>query len=86
MRGKQNNTSQLVLGAIMLAVFVVLYMVVPIGDKLIQSVLMVFTFIPITIYVVNCGRGYSAISGRILCKYNDVPIEVKLRWVVCNNG
>lgn len=67
MRGKQNNTSQLVLGAIMLAVFVVLYMVVPIGDKLIQSVLMVFTFIPITIYVVNCGRGYSAIMVLAGC-------------------
>lgn len=77
MKGKQNTTSQLVLGAIMLAVFVVLYMVIPIGDKLVQSLLMVFSYIPITLYVINCARKYAitiVCAGIILSAFFLQPL------------
>ena len=55
MKKFQSKTAQLTLGAILLAVFMILHMISPGGQKAVQGLMMVLTFLPVTIYARACG-------------------------------
>ncbi|MBQ4066055.1 MAG: hypothetical protein IJD22_00290 [Clostridia bacterium] len=81
---KKSKTSQLTLGAILLAVFVILHIIVPGGQKVIQGVLMVLTFLPLTVYSVCCGTKKTLImaaAGAAICAML-LPPEVLLSYAV----
>jgi len=71
---KKNNsyktTHQIVFGAIMLAIFVVLYLIVPVGNGLLQSLLLIITPLPIMTYKLRSKGAFSVailLSGIIIC-------------------
>lgn len=69
MNKKMSKTAQLVLGAGMLAIFLVLHIIVPGGNRSVQSLLMVITFLPITLYVLRCGIRFATLlvlAGGVL--------------------
>lgn len=65
----KTKTAQLVLGAVLLAVFLVLHIIVPGGNRAVQSILMIITCLPIAFYVLYSGKGYALLviaAGTIL--------------------
>lgn len=75
----KTNTTRLVLGAVMLALFVVLYLVVPVGQKAVQSLLIVVTVLPMGIFSCHCGwkPGLLLIAaGAALCFLLMEPLMV----------
>lgn len=64
------TTRQIVYGAIMLSIFVVLYLIIPVGNGLIQSLLLIITPLPIMAYKIRFKGNPSVIillSGIIIC-------------------
>ena len=84
MKKFQSRTSQLTLGAVLLAVFIILHIIIPGGQKVVQSVLMVLTFLPVTVYAMCCGVKNAllmAVAGMALCVL-VLPLEVTLSFAV----
>lgn len=84
MKKFQSKTAQLTLGAILLAVFIILHMIIPGGQKAVQGLLMVLTFLPVTIYARACGirkalvmAGAGAALSALL-----LPPEVLLSYAI----
>ncbi|MBE6587337.1 MAG: hypothetical protein E7647_02850 [Ruminococcaceae bacterium] len=84
MKNSQSKTKQLTLGAILLAVFVILHIIIPGGQKVIQGVLMILTFLPVTIYSLSCGVKKTlvmAAAGCAICALLLTP-EVLLSYAI----
>lgn len=52
---KKTKTAQLTLGAALLAVFLILHILIPGGQKSLQGMLLIVTFLPVTVYSLSCG-------------------------------
>lgn len=84
MKKFQGKTAQLTLGAVLLAVFIILHIIVPGGQKVVQGVLMVLTFLPVTVYALCCGTPKAlvmAAAGGALCALL-LPLEVLLSYAI----
>lgn len=84
MKKFQGKTAQLTLGAALLAVFVILHIIIPGGQKIVQGILMVLTFLPVTIYALCCGTKKAllmAAAGAALCALL-LPLEVLLSYAI----
>lgn len=55
MKNRRKDVLHLVLGAIMLAVFLAVYIIVPVGNGAIQSVVIIVASLPLTLYTLYCG-------------------------------
>ena len=65
----KTKTAQLVLGAVLLAVFLVLHIIVPGGNRAVQSILMIVTCLPIAFFFLYSGKAYAFLvlaAGTIL--------------------
>ena len=83
MKKFQSKTAQLTLGAVLLAVFIILHVIVP-GQKMVQSLMMVLTFLPVTIYAMSCGTKKAlvmAAAGAVLCAFL-LPLEAYLSYAI----
>lgn len=81
---KNTKTTQLTLGAILLAVFLILHIIIPGGQKTIQGMLLVITFLPTAIYCMRFGiRGtlIMIVAGAVLSGLL-LPLEVFLSFAV----
>ena len=84
MKKIQGKTAQLTLAAVLLAVFVILHILIPGGEKMVQGLLMVLTFLPVTIYAMCCGTKKAllmAAAGALLCALL-LPPEVLLSYAI----
>ena len=84
MKKFQSKTAQLTLGAILLAVFIILHIIIPGGQKTVQSFLMVLTFLPVTIYARACGIRKTLVmvaAGGVLSALLLTP-EVLLAYAI----
>ena len=84
MKKYQSKTAQLTLGAILLAVFLVLHLIIPGGQKMVQGFLMILTFLPLTIYSLCCGVKKTLImaaAGACLSALL-LPLEVTLSFAI----
>ena len=81
---KQTKTTQLTLGAILLAVFLLLHIIIPGGQKSVQGMLMVITFLPVTIYCMNFGvkKTLIMIAAGALLSGLLLPLEVFLSFAL----
>lgn len=79
---KKFKTSQLTLGAILLAVFLILHLIIPGGQKSIQGMLLVITFLPATIYCIRCGvrKTLVMIGAGLILSGLLLPLEVFLAF------
>ncbi len=55
MKNRRKDVFQLVLGAIMLGLFLAVYVIIPVGNSAIQSVVIVVASLPVTLYTLYCG-------------------------------
>ena len=79
---KKTRTSQLTLGAILLAVFLLLHILIPSGQKSLQGMLLVITFLPVCIYCLCFGLRPALImlAAGILLSGLLLPLEVFLSF------
>ena len=77
-------TAQLTLGAVLLAIFVIPHILIPGGQKIALSVMMILTFLPVTVYAICCGIKKAlvmAAAGTALCALL-LPLEVLLSYAI----
>lgn len=81
---KQTKTTQLTLGAVLLAVFLLLHIIIPGGQKSVQGMLLVITFLPVTIYCMNFGvkKTLIMIAAGALLSGLLLPLEVFLSFAL----
>ena len=81
---KQTKTAQLTLGAVLLAVFLILHIIIPGGQKSVQGMLLVITFLPVTIYCMNYGikKTLIMVAAGVLLSGLLLPLEVFLSFAI----
>ncbi len=81
---KNTRTAQLTLGAVLLAVFLILHILVPGGQKSLQGMLLVVTFLPVTIYCMRYGMRATLImvAAGIVLSGLLLPLEVFLSFAI----
>ena len=81
---KKTRTAQLTLGAVLLAVFLILHILVPGGQKSLQGMLLVVTFLPVAIYCMSCGLGKTLVmvAAGIVLSGLLLPLEGFLSFAI----
>lgn len=77
MKNRRKDVFQLVLGAIMLGIFLAVYLLMPVGNGAIQSVVIVVASLPVTLYTIYCGTKKAlvvVIAGLILSIFLLQPL------------
>lgn len=84
MKKYESKTAQLTLGAILVAVFVILHIIIPGGQKTVQGMLMILTFLPVTIYALCCGMKKALVMAAACCGLCALllPPEVLLSFAI----
>ena len=79
---KKTKTTQLTLGAILTAVFLILHLVIPGGQKSLQGMLLIITFLPTAIYCLGFGFRKTAVmvAAGLLLSGLLLPPEVFLSF------
>lgn len=81
---KKTLTVQLTLGAILLALFLILHLLIPGGQKTLQGMLLVITFLPVCIYCLRFGffPTLVMVAAGILLSGLLLPLEVFLSFAL----
>lgn len=81
---RKSKTAQLTLGAVLLAVFLILHILVPGGQKSLQGMLLIVTFLPAAIYCMSCGfwKALVMVAAGIVLSGLLLPPEVFLSFAI----
>ena len=81
---KNTKTAQLTLGAVLLAVFLVLHLIIPGGQKSLQGMLLIITFLPAALYCMRFGavKTLIVVAAGVLLSGLLLPLEVFLSFAV----
>lgn len=81
---KKSKTAQLTLGAVLLAVFLILHILVPGGQKSLQGMMLIITFLPVAIYCMSCGfwKALIMVAAGVALSGLLLPLEVFLSFAI----